>query len=165
MIFRGLARATRIAALLALALAAPLPALAQVAAPAGAVHLFDLAADGVQIYACQPREGGAAWVFQAPEALLFDATGRQQGTHGAGPHWLLGDGSRVTGTVLETAPAAGSIPWLLLRAAPAEAPGRLRDVTLIRRFDTRGGTAPAGGCEPGQVARMRYSATYGFYGR
>lgn len=149
-------------------LAWPGLALAQVPAPAGTTHLFDLAADGVQIYRCQARDGGHAWVFQGPEAALFDASGRQVGTHGAGPHWLLADGSRVTATVQANAPApaAGAIPWLLLRATPAEAPGRLRTVAFIRRFDTAGGGAPAGGCDAasaGQVARMRYSAMYGFY--
>ena len=150
-------------------MALPGAAMAQVPAPAGTAHLFDLGADGVQVYACQARDAGPAWVFQSPEAALFDAAGRQQGTHGAGPHWVLADGSRVTGRVLATAPApaAGAIPWLLLQAVPAEAPGRLRAVSHIRRIDTTGGVAPAGGCDEahlGQSVRMRYSATYGFYG-
>ena len=66
-------------------LALPAVAFAQVPAPDGARLLFALGADGVQIYACQARDGGHAWVFQAPEAMLFDASGRQVGTHGAGP--------------------------------------------------------------------------------
>ena len=149
-------------------LALPAVAFAQVPAPDGARLLFALGADGVQIYACQARDGGHAWVFQAPEAMLFDASGRQVGTHGAGPHWLLSDGSRVTGAVAANAPApaAGAIPWLLLRATPADAPGQLRNVAFIRRYDTAGGVAPAGGCDAaavGQIARMRYAAMYGFY--
>jgi hypothetical protein len=150
---------------LGLALAA-LPGLAsslawaQVPAPAGTRHLFDLGADGVQVYACQAREGGPAWVFQAPDAALFDAAGRQQGTHGAGPHWQLADGSRVTGTVIETTPATGSIPWLLLRATPAGPPGQLHGVAFIRRF----GTDERDAAHLGAVVRMRYRATYGFYG-
>lgn len=140
---------------------------AQVAPPAGSANLFDLGADGVQIYACQAREGAPAhaWVFQGPEAALFDGAGRQVGTHGAGPHWLLDDGSRVTGVVAGNAPApaAGAIPWLLLRATSADAPGRLRGVGFIRRYDTVGGVAPSGGCRLGEMARIRYSAMYGFY--
>lgn len=44
-----------------------------------------LAADGVQLCACESRSGGHGWVFKGPEAALFDAGGRQAGTHGAGP--------------------------------------------------------------------------------
>jgi len=155
--------------LLLAALAVAPPVAAQAPPPAGTTHLFDLGADGVQIYACQPREAAHAWVFQAPEAALFDAAGIQQGTHGAGPHWLLADGSRVTGAVLDNAPAPtpGAISWLLLRATPVEVPGRLRGVSHIRRFETRGGLAPATGCDAahaGQTIRVRYSASYGFYG-
>ncbi|MBR0654930.1 DUF3455 domain-containing protein [Plastoroseomonas arctica] len=147
-----------------LALAASL-AIAQVAPPAGSAHLFDLGADGVQIYACQAREGRPVWVFQAPEAALFEGNGRQLGTHGAGPHWVLADGSRVTGVVAGSAPApvAGAIPWLLLRATPDQTPGQLRGVGFIRRFDTVGGAPPPGACTSGEVARMRYAAIYGFY--
>lgn len=144
---------------------APPPATALVAAPAGSSHLFHLIADGVQIYTCQTRDGGPAWVFLAPEAALFDSAGRQVGTHGAGPHWVLADGSRVTGAVVATAPApaAGAIPWLLLRATPAEAAGQLRGVGFIRQYDTWGGLALRGTCAQGEVARIRYSSMYGFH--
>ncbi|MBD0270513.1 MAG: DUF3455 domain-containing protein, partial [Acetobacteraceae bacterium] len=136
-----------------------------VPAPDGTTRLLVLGADGVQIYACGPSKLGHAWLFQGPEALLFDAVGRQVGTHGAGPHWRLVDGSTTRGAVAVNAPAPrpGAIPWLLLRAAPEAAAGRLRDAAWIRRYDTEGGAAPAGGCEPGDAARMRYSARYTFY--
>jgi Protein of unknown function (DUF3455) len=160
------------AALRGAALAAALvsPAAAQeapVMPPAGAVPLFEVMANGVQIYACEAREAGPAWVFRAPEAALFDAAGRQIGTHGAGPHWRLADGSTSGGAVAANAPAprSGAIPWLLLRATPEAAPGHLREAAWIRRFDTEGGAAPAGRCEPGEAARMRYSARYAFYAR
>lgn len=144
------------------------PAVAQdapVMPPAGAAPLFEVVADGVQIYACEARDGGPAWVFRAPEAALFDASGRQVGTHGAGPHWRLADGSATAGVVSANAaaPRSGAIPWLLLRATPEAAPGRLREAAWIRRFDTEGGAAPAGRCEPGEAARMRYSARYTFF--
>jgi len=139
-----------------------------VAPPAGATPLFEVIADGVQIYTCEPRDARPVWVFKAPDATLFDAGGRQVGTHGAGPHWQLGDGSRVTGAVVGNAPApiAGAIPWLLLRATPTDAPGALRNAAWVRRFDTVGGVAPAEGCDAariGETARMRYSARYGFF--
>jgi len=154
-------------ALLAIVLASPVAA-QPVSPPAGARLLSEVVADGVQIYACMPRDAGPAWVFQSPEAALFDAAGRQVGAHGAGPHWLWQDGSRITGVVVANTPAptAGAIPWLLLRATPGEAPGLLRAAAWVRRFDTVGGLPPADGCDAtrlGQAIRMRYSASYGFF--
>jgi Protein of unknown function (DUF3455) len=157
--------------LAALAVAAMLaaPATAQpVPPPAGATLLLELAADGVQIYACELREQRPAWVFKAPEAALFDAAGRQVGSHGAGPFWRMDDGSRITGAVTANAPAPrpGAIPWLLLRATADDAPGALRATAWVRRFDTVGGLATPDGCEAatiGRTLRMRYTATYGFF--
>ncbi|TMH88343.1 MAG: DUF3455 domain-containing protein, partial [Betaproteobacteria bacterium] len=78
-------------------------------------------AKGVQIYECRARKdqvGGYEWAFVAPEADLFDAGGNRIGRHHAGPHWESTDGSKVLGTVKERAdaPAADTIPWLLLTA-------------------------------------------------
>jgi hypothetical protein len=108
-------------------------------------------------------------VFRAPEALLFDAEGRQIGSHFMGPGWRLDDGSVVTGAVVAKAdaPAAGDIPWLLLQAKDHSGSGTLTAVATIRRADTKGGAAPATGCDAsrqGMQARMRYSATYQFFG-
>lgn len=139
------------------------PALAP---PAGAPLLLSVAAEGVQIYACQADGTGFAWTLKAPEAALFDASGRQVGTHFAGPAWKANDGSAVTGEVIGKAEAAGSIPWLLLRAKTHQGEGRLAAAAFIERRDTKGGLAPAGGCDAahrGDEARMRYSATYRFY--
>ncbi len=160
---RRVAPAALLAALAASAAAQETP----VMPPAGSAPLFDVVADGVQTYSCEAREGGPAWVFRGPEAALFDGTGRQVGTHGAGPHWRLADGSTTVGAVAANAPAPrpAAIPWLLLRATPEAAPGRLREAVWIRRFDTEGGNAPAGRCEPGDTARMRYSARYTFFAR
>ncbi|MGG5823032.1 DUF3455 domain-containing protein [Falsiroseomonas sp. HW251] len=138
--------------------------------PQGRSSRLVLGADGVQIYACEPRDGRHAWVFKGPEAALFDGSGRQVGTHGAGPFWrIAADGSMVTGEVAASSPspAAGAIPWLLLRARAHEGEGAMAGVMWIRRVDTAGGTAPAQGCDAsqaGSVARMRYSATYEFLG-
>ncbi len=149
-----------------------LPALAQpdpIAASEGVRLRLTLGADGVQIYRCEAQAAGPRWAFQGPEAALFDQSGRQLGTHGAGPFWRLADGSLVRGAVAaqRPAPAAGSIPWLLLRVTAREGQGALAPVTEIRRIDTVDGAAPAGGCDAasiGQEARMRYSANYLFYG-
>jgi len=137
--------------------------------PADAVLLLELAADGVQIYACEAKDGRAEWAFKAPEAMLFDRQGRQVGTHFGGPTWKLDDGSAVVGEVVARAdaPETGAIPWLLLRAKSHEGSGALSRVAYIRRAETKSGAAPKGGCDASrasQQARMRYSASYQFFG-
>jgi len=143
--------------------------LATVAPPAHASLLFDAQADGVQIYACETADMGPEWVFKAPEASLFDAEGRQIGTHFAGPSWKLADGSEVTAAPVEKldAPVSGAIPWLLLEVKTKRGSGRFAAVATIRRANTKGGAAPTTGCDAshvGEQVRMRYSATYQFFG-
>lgn len=138
-----------------------------VAPPQGSAVLLEAVADGVQIYACEAKDGRFDWVFKAPEANLFDNQGRQVGTHFTGPTWKLSDGSAVVGEVTAKADAAepGAIQWLLLRAKSHEGSGNLSEVAYIRRTDTKGGVAPKTGCDASHVseqARMRYSATYQF---
>jgi hypothetical protein len=123
---------------------------------------------GAQIYACQQVSGSPQWVFQAPEATLYDTAGNAVGTHGAGPIWRSKDGSTVKGQVLATSPSPEprSIPWLLLKATIAEGSGIMTKVELIRRSDTHGGVAPATGCDAQHLsehARVPYTATYTFY--
>src|SRR5438876_8126133 len=143
---------------------------AAVAPPEGSAPLLELAADGVQIYTCEAKDGGFVWSFKAPEANLFDEQGRQVGTHYAGPTWKIDDGSMVVGEVIARAdaPEPGAIPWLLLRAKSQEGAGILSTVAYIRRADTEGGEAPQTGCDAGHLsaqARMRYSAVYQFFGK
>jgi hypothetical protein len=139
-----------------------------VPAPKGAPLLLQADADGVQIYACEAKDQGFAWAFKAPDANLFDKQGRQIGTHFAGPTWKISDGAVVGETAARAdAPASGAIPWLLLKAKSNEGTGVLSTVAFIRRVDTKGGAAPAGGCDAahkGDQARMRYSALYQFFG-
>jgi hypothetical protein len=140
-----------------------------VPAPQGAPVLLEVAADGVQIYACEAKGQGFEWAFKAPEATLFDAKGLQVGTHFAGPSWKAADGSLVVGEVAgrADAPAGGAIPWLLLRAKSKEGSGVLSTVAFIRRVDTKGGIAPASGCDAahnGAQDRVRYYALYQFLG-
>ena len=152
-------------------LAGAAPAAAEdpaLAPPAGARLLLRSAAEGVQIYMCQPAGAGFGWVFKAPEAALFDETGRQVAKHFAGPSWEAEDGSTVVGEVATKAdaPAAAGIPWLLLRAKSHAGGGRFAAVAFIQRLDTKGGTAPESGCDAAHQnaeARMRYAATYVFY--
>jgi len=58
--------------------------------PADQVLALETRATGVQIYECsagkdQPER--FEWVFQSPEAELFDRAGRKVGKHYAGPTW------------------------------------------------------------------------------
>ena len=144
------------------------PALALVP---GETWVATLPARGVQIYECRAAAtGGPAWAFVAPEAELFEQDGRPAGRHGAGPHWLSPDGSRLEATVAARAdaPVAGAIPWLLLAARSTGGAGRLAPVTHIRRVHTVGGMAPASGCDAsaiGQQARVSYTADYLFHRR
>ena len=116
-------------------------------------------AKGVQIYECR----AAKWVFVAPDAELFDRSGKKIGTHYAGPHWEAADGSKVVAAVKARAdaPAANAIPWLLLSAKSVGADGAFSKVTSIQRVATVGGIAPQGGCsEQGTQARVPYTADY-----
>ncbi|HEX6841371.1 MAG TPA: DUF3455 domain-containing protein [Stellaceae bacterium] len=136
--------------------------------PDDAPLLLELAADGVQIYACETKDGRADWAFKGPEAMLFDRDGRQVGTHFGGPTWKLDDGSAVVGEVVSRAdaPEVGAIPWLLLRAKSHEGSGALSRVAYIRRAETKGGAAPKTGCDASHASapeRMRYSAIYQFF--
>lgn len=133
---------------------------------------FTLAARGVQIYECRAKGEGFEWTFVAPDAELFDAASKPAGTHGAGPHWLAKDGSRVEAKVAsrQDAPVAGAIPWLLLQAqGAANGKGTFGRVSHIQRINTQGGVAPAAdGCKRetlGQTARVPYTADYRFLER
>jgi len=138
------------------------------AAPPGARLVLEAAAQGVQIYTCKKGNDGYGWAFSGPEAALFDADGRQIGTHFTGPSWQLDDGSRIVGETIAqaSAPEPHAVAWLLLRVKSHEGNGTLSGVGLVRRIDTQGGTAPATGCDAAQAdrqARMRYTARYLFY--
>ncbi|MBX9945982.1 MAG: DUF3455 domain-containing protein [Reyranella sp.] len=125
-------------------------------------------AAGVQIYECRATGAtptGHAWTFVAPEAELFDAKGQGIGRHGAGPYWQADDGSRVVGKVKARAeaPAAGTIPWLLLITESTGPQGAFSKVTSIQRIDTVGGAVPTTACTrqaAGTLARIHYTAVY-----
>ena len=129
--------------------------------PAGNKVEYHAYAIGVQIY----RWSGSSWVFQAPEAMLFDADGNVVGLHYAGPTWESNSGSKVVGArVAGVTVDSTAIPWLLLRAVSTEGPGIFARTTYIQRVNTEGGLAPAApGTSTGQVARVPYTAEYYFY--
>jgi hypothetical protein len=141
---------------------------APIRVPAGAKLVDKLHATGAQVYGCAASDGKYAWTLKRPDATLTDAKGAEAGKHGAGPSWTAKDGSSVTGEKVAQADAPGgeAIPWLLLRAKSTSGKGLLAHVTFIQRLATKGGKAPATGCDAsrnGTELRVDYSADYYFY--
>ncbi len=128
-------------------------------------------ATGVQIYVCSAGKADSTrfeWAFKAPEADLFDVSGKKIGKHYAGPTWESNDGSKVVGEVKarDDGPNANAIPWLLLSAKSTSGDGVFSRTQAIQRLYTVGGKAPAEGCNRAQLgkeARVPYKATYDFY--
>jgi hypothetical protein len=100
---------------------------------------------------------------------LFDAAGREVGTHGTGPSWTLGDGGKVMGVlppVKKLTVRADAVPWLEISAKAGTAAGSLKAVTVIQRLNTTGGEPPADalkGENVGKEFRVPYTAEYRFY--
>jgi hypothetical protein len=128
-------------------------------------------ATGVQIYDCAPGKSDPSkleWTFRAPEAQLFDKSGRTVGRHYGGPTWEANDGSKVVAEVKgrDDGPDKTAIPWLLLVTKSASGSGTFGRTQAIQRVNTVGGLAPASGCtaaEKGRELRVPYKAIYYFY--
>ena len=140
----------------------------QLQPPAGEQLLLQVHAKGDQIYTCKEGVTEFAWNLKAPDAQLFDKDGKPFGKHFAGPSWEASDGSRVVGKAVANVPSPepDSIPWLLVNIVSHEGSGVLSRATTIQRLNTKGGKAPATGCDAahaGQELRVPYSADYLFY--
>jgi hypothetical protein len=140
----------------------------QIQAPANEQLVLQVHAKGDQIYTCKGDAAQFSWALKAPEAQLFDKDGKPFGKHSAGPSWEASDGSRVTGKAAANAPSpdADSIPWLLVNVVGHDGSGVLSRATSIQRINTKGGKAPASGCDAahaGAEVRVAYSADYLFY--
>jgi hypothetical protein len=126
---------------------------------------FQAQATGDQVYTCD----GSTWVLSRPEAKLLDKSGKQIGSHFAGPTWEWSDGSRVTGRpVANATPDPDSIPWLMVTATQHEGGGVMKNVSSIQRLSTKGGKAPLSGCDAShksEEVRSHYTAVYYFYTR
>jgi hypothetical protein len=136
--------------------------------PASEQLLLRVHAKGDQVYACKNDAAAPAWTLKAPDAQLFDKDGKPFGKHFAGPSWEANDGSRATGKAVANVPSpdADAIPWLLVHIVDHEGNGVLSKATTIQRINTKGGKAPATGCDAsraGQEVRIPYSADYLFY--
>jgi hypothetical protein len=141
---------------------------AAIRVPAGAKLVETLHATGAQVYGCAATDGKFGWTLKRPDAKLTDAKGAAAGTHGAGPSWTAKDGSTVNGAKVAQAdaPVADAVPWLLLKATSTAGKGQFSQVTFIQRLGTKGGKAPATGCDAahgGTELRVDYSADYYFY--
>ena len=63
-------------------------------------------------------------------------------------------------------PDPQSIPWLLVTAVDHVGEGKMKPVTSIQRLHTKGGKAPAAGCDAAHksaTSRSHYEADYYFY--
>jgi Protein of unknown function (DUF3455) len=132
-------------------------------------YAFALPAKGVQIYECRrAADGKFSWAFVAPEAELFDTSGKLVGKHYGGPTWESNDGSKTVGTVKQRVDGKTpkDIPWLLLAAKSTGTNGAMASVTSIQRVNTVGGAAPLDGCSAdkvGEVARVPYTTDYYYF--
>lgn len=140
------------------------------AAPADQKIAFTWQAVGTQIYECRVDYTAApAWTFVAPEAVLTNTKNEKMGTHGAGPHWMALDGSRIVGAVKGRAPGATAqdIPLLLLEVQSSSGQGKMSGIKSIQRINTRGGQAPAAGCatpaDLGKRSAQGYTSDYVFW--
>jgi hypothetical protein len=151
--------------------AGPKEVLASIQPPKGHVLMFELRAEGFQVYECKPvagRAGEYKWVLNAPDAVLYDEHGEKAGTHFGGPTWQADDGSKVVAVKAAAIqpPTGRAIPWLLLRAKSYEGNGVFAKVTYIQRLGTWAGVAPKTGATKenvGKSIRVKYEATYRFY--
>jgi hypothetical protein len=140
---------------------------------------------GTQNYVCQPGNqlGRVGWVLFTPQATLFDDEGGQLTSHFFSPNpneagvvratWR---DSRDSSTVWARATASATvdpnaIAWVLLQVVGTQVGPTGGDTftktTFIQRLNTRGGLAPATGCDvlsdAGHKAFVPYSADYFFY--
>ncbi len=134
--------------------------------PDGQLPVLRLAARGVQVFRCEPREGGFGWRYRLPEAELIDVHGAVVGRHGADFSFEHVDGSRLLGRVLasDSAPRDEDLRWLLL-ATRSFGRGAFAEVGYVQRVNTSGGMPPAR-CESvqaNQLLRVNFTAEFVFY--
>jgi hypothetical protein len=128
--------------------------------------VLSLSARGVQIFRCENREGGPAWIFRQPEADLIDAEGRVVARHGANFSFEHSDGSRIIASVasFDEPPESGNLRWLLM-TSKSFGDGVLGGVTHVQRINTSGGMPPPQ-CDKSQlnrIVRVDFTADFVFY--
>src|SRR5579884_103247 len=111
---------------------------------------------------------GLSIVVLAPSRAVT-ADGTTFGSHSAGPTWTAADGSAVKADGAHPAMVVkrpDAVPALLLNVTTSTGNGVLSGVRFVRRDDTLGGVAPAGGCDAAHAnarVAVHYSAIYTFY--
>ncbi len=136
---------------------------AQVSAAVGTA-VQTVHAVGAQVYECKTDGRGAlAWSFREPIATLL-ADGKTVGRHFAGPSWEMSDASLVTGQAVAKAPGSSpdDIPWLRLEVTAHHGDGLLKDVTVVQRIATAGGTKTGPCASEGTLVSVPYAADYVF---
>jgi uncharacterized protein DUF3455 len=143
--------------------------------PNGNTRELTVYAIGVQKYKSQLVAGSNParfeWVFDSPEADLYNSIGTLIGKHSAGPTWkLTGDrndslvGQQFTPAKFAPSPNPNSIDWLqLMPKAGVVASGIFANVSYIQRIATTGGKAPAAlPADAGETVNVGYTAVYRF---
>ena len=149
------------------AVAAPsLGLFSSIKVPSDREPVLQLSGKGVQVFRCEKRDSGFAWVFRQPDAELIDASGKAVGRHGANFSFEHVDGSRLLATIVanDEAPKSTDLRWLLFTTR-SYGKGVFDGVTHVQRVNTHGGMPPAR-CESGQinqVLRVDFSADFVFY--
>ncbi|MBC7438010.1 MAG: DUF3455 domain-containing protein [Bdellovibrionales bacterium] len=139
--------------------------------PAGNKVAMETVGVGEITYECRTKAGmpgQAEWVFVGPDAKLMDRSGKQVGKYYGPPAtWESMDGSKLTATQVAVSQAmAGNIPLQLVKGNPAVGAGAMQGVTYIQRVATKGGVAPASGCDGttmGKKEIVKYKADYIFW--
>jgi hypothetical protein len=141
--------------------------------PGGNSRVATYFAEGVQQYKARIKPGSSPaayeWIFVAPQANLYDITGKKVGTHSAGPTWQLSAADSIYAqhfSPVKSAPApvVNSIDWLLLMPKTGKTPtGFFREVDYIQRIATAGGKAPATApVNESATVEVPYTAVYRF---
>ncbi|WIX78839.1 DUF3455 domain-containing protein [Amycolatopsis carbonis] len=135
------------------------PAAVQV--PPGNKRVANFRGEGVQIYGCTD----GAWKLIKPSAIMTEGT-KSVALHDAGPIWTSTvDGSTVAATAVpgKAVQHTDAIPEILLKSDKDTGKGVFGTVTYIQRLATKGGLAPTGACNAGDVTATPYSAEYAFW--
>jgi Protein of unknown function (DUF3455) len=123
--------------------------------PASARLALRVTGDGVQIYLCSSATNGFKWTLKAPDAKLFDASGKIIGRHFAGPTWKLLDGGQVQGELIAASPRLKQTPLHGYYSEPKPEPlqaalptspsfgARRRTVGLLQSWVAKTQTTPA----------------------
>jgi hypothetical protein len=137
--------------------------------PKEQVLLLRMHGRGDATYTCLSVANKSVWRFKGPAVQLFSENGEPLARHFAGHTWEANDGSRLVTKALVAIPSPdpASIPWRLATVISGGGEGMLTPVASILRLNTKGGQAPAEGCDSKQEnteIRVPFEADFYFYG-